>query len=107
MSWICGLDTNCDNFKYFCACLFRENTLTNQLPLSKMEPRRGMVRSGFFCQSADWWFKSTTRRHLVLPKGLEMNQALNLPLFDVPLSHFIMRPSIAVPRPSFFQTASD
>ena len=32
---------------------------------------------------------------------------MNLPLFDVPLSHFIMRPSIAVPRPSVFQTASD
>ncbi len=32
---------------------------------------------------------------------------VNLPLFDVPLSHFIMRPSIAVPRPSVFQTASD
>ena len=34
-------------------------------------------------------------------------QVVNLPLFDVPLSHFIMRPSIAVPRPSVFQTASD
>jgi len=33
--------------------------------------------------------------------------AVNLPLFDVPLSHFIMRPSIAVPRPSVVQTASD
>jgi IS5 family transposase len=32
---------------------------------------------------------------------------LNLPLLDVPLSHFIMRPSIAVPRPSVSQTASD
>jgi hypothetical protein len=32
---------------------------------------------------------------------------LNLPLFDVPLSRFIMRPSIAVPRPSVSQTASD
>ena len=32
---------------------------------------------------------------------------VNLPLLDVPLSHFIMRPSIAVPRPSVSQTASD
>jgi len=32
---------------------------------------------------------------------------LNLPLFDVPLSRFIMRPSIAVSRPSVSQTASD
>jgi hypothetical protein len=32
---------------------------------------------------------------------------LNLPLFDVPLSHFIMLPSIAVPRPSVSQIASD
>ena len=30
---------------------------------------------------------------------------LILPLFDVPLSHSIMRPSPAVPRPSFSQTA--
>ena len=35
------------------------------------------------------------------------SQGLNLPLFDVPLSRFIMRPSIAVPRPSVSQTASD
>jgi hypothetical protein len=35
------------------------------------------------------------------------NYAVNLPLFDVPLSRFIMRPSIAVPRPSVSQTASD
>jgi hypothetical protein len=32
---------------------------------------------------------------------------LNLPLLDVPLSRSIMRPSIAVPRASFSQTASD
>ena len=32
---------------------------------------------------------------------------VNLPLFDVPLSRSIMRPSIAVPRPSVSQTASD
>ena len=32
---------------------------------------------------------------------------VNLPLFDVPLSRFIMRPLIAVPRPSVSQTASD
>ena len=31
---------------------------------------------------------------------------VNLPLLDVPLSHSIMRPSIAVPRASFSQTAS-
>ena len=31
---------------------------------------------------------------------------LNLPLLDVPLSCSIMRPSIAVPRASFSQTAS-
>ena len=37
----------------------------------------------------------------------EILEDLNLPLFDVPLSHFIMRPSIAVPRPSVSQTASD
>ena len=30
---------------------------------------------------------------------------LNLPLFDVPLSCFIMRPSIAVPRSSVPQTS--
>jgi hypothetical protein len=30
---------------------------------------------------------------------------VNLPLFDVLLSRSIMRPSIAVPRPSFSQTA--
>jgi putative transposase len=30
---------------------------------------------------------------------------LNLPLFDVPLSHSIMRPSIAVPRASVLQIA--
>ena len=30
---------------------------------------------------------------------------LNLPLLDVPFSFSIMRPSIAVPRASFFQTA--
>ena len=34
-------------------------------------------------------------------------RGVNLPLFDVPLSRSIMRPSIAVPRPSFSQTASD
>ncbi len=33
--------------------------------------------------------------------------ALNLPLLNVPLSHSIMRPSFAVPRASFSQTASD
>jgi hypothetical protein len=32
---------------------------------------------------------------------------LNLPLLNVPLSHSIMRPSFAVPRASFSQTASD
>ncbi len=43
---------------------------------------------------------SVTAKVLGIPK-------VNLPLFDVPLSHFIMRPSIAVPRPSVFQTSSD
>jgi hypothetical protein len=38
---------------------------------------------------------------------LDEHLRLNLPLFDVPLSRFIMRPSIAVPRPSVSQTASD
>jgi hypothetical protein len=37
----------------------------------------------------------------------QKTQTVNLPLFDVPLSRFIMRPSIAVPRPSVSQTASD
>ena len=40
-------------------------------------------------------------------KDIRRATRVNLPLFDVPLSHFIMRPSIAVPRPSVFQTASD
>ena len=30
---------------------------------------------------------------------------MNLPLFDLPLSNFIMRPSMTVPRPSVVQTA--
>ena len=34
-------------------------------------------------------------------------QGLNLPLLDVPLSRSFMRPSIAVPRASFSQTALD
>jgi hypothetical protein len=33
--------------------------------------------------------------------------AMNLPLLDVPLSRSFMRPSAAVPRASFSQTASD
>jgi hypothetical protein len=33
------------------------------------------------------------------------HKAVNLPLFDVPLSHSIMRPSIAVPRASVLQIA--
>jgi hypothetical protein len=39
--------------------------------------------------------------------GGGLTREVNLPLFDVPLSHFIMQPSIAVPRPSVSQTASD
>jgi two-component system response regulator FixJ len=39
--------------------------------------------------------------------GLDLHKALNLPLLDVPLSCSTMRPSIAVPRASFSQTASD
>jgi predicted KAP-like P-loop ATPase len=34
-----------------------------------------------------------------------LRKDVNLPLLDVPLSHRIMRPSIAVPRPSFSQIA--
>ena len=37
----------------------------------------------------------------------EPSRTLNLPLLDVPLSCSFMRPSIAVPRASFSQTASD
>ena len=44
---------------------------------------------------------------LATPYATPYAQGLNLPLFDVPLSHLIMRPSIAVPLPSFSQTASD
>lgn len=35
------------------------------------------------------------------------NLRVNLPLLNVPLSRSIMRPSFAVPRASFSQTASD
>ena len=49
-----------------------------------------------------------TAEQLVDTKMIVMESgALNLPLFDVPLSRSIMRPSIAVPRPSVSQTASD
>ncbi len=35
----------------------------------------------------------------------EGNGRVNLPLLDVPLSRFVMRPSIAVPRASVLQIA--
>ncbi len=58
---------------------------------------KNLLRS-FFCVLATTAF---------LTPVAQAQAYVNLPLFDVPLSHFIMRPSIAVPRPSVFQTASD
>ena len=40
-------------------------------------------------------------------RAVQAYRRVNLPLIDVSLSRFIMRPSPAVPRPSFSQTASD
>jgi hypothetical protein len=42
---------------------------------------------------------------MVIIDWVVLGTTVNLPLFDVPLSRFIMRPSIAVPRPSVSQTA--
>jgi hypothetical protein len=44
-------------------------------------------------------------RHPIDKMGKKTNTTLNLPLFDVPLSHSIMRPSIAVPQSSVLQTS--
>lgn len=38
---------------------------------------------------------------------MDIIAVVNLPLLDVPLSRSFMRPSIAVPRASVSQTASD
>jgi hypothetical protein len=51
---------------------------------------KNLLRS-FFCVLATTAF---------LTPVAQAQAYVNLPLFDVPLSHFIMRPSIAVPEPA-------
>lgn len=50
----------------------------------------------------DFWLLLADEQLLV-----PFDQYLNLPLLNVHLSYSIMRPSFAVPRASFSQTASD
>ena len=63
-----------------------------------------MIPVLFIVLAAESTLKWSTKGVLILIWGLF---GVNLPLFDVPLSRSIMRPSIAVPRPSVSQTASD